>query len=436
MPKVALTIAGSDSCGGAGIQQDLKVFSALGVHGVSVITAITAQSPRGVRDIFPLPPSFVEKQIDVIMKDTSVESVKTGMLVSSDIAKIVREKLIEYGIENLVVDPVLVATTGNKLAVDDLKKELRKLMKLAKVSTPNEFEFRSIFDRDANKDSLMEISREIKALIVTKGDSNCEDLLLIDRKIKVLKPTKIFKGKFHGTGCAFSAAIAANLAKGLDIETSARKAKDFVENCLRRNFSIGPGLKLIDAAKIKLSETPEGEEENEIIEKLEKAVDSLLTLENFHKLIPEVGSNFVFAKRKAKSIEDVAGIAGRIIKVKNKAIVAGEITFGGSSHVARIVLQAMKFDPEIRSCINIRYSTKILDICRDLGLKITNFDRKDEPKNVKTMEWGTTAAIRKLGEVPDIIFDEGAKGKEAMIRILGKTPEEVLAKINRILKNI
>ena len=96
----------------------------------------------------------------------------------------------------------------------------------------------------------------------------------------------------------------------------------------------------------------------------------------------------------------------------------------------------MKFDPEIRSCINIRYSTKILDICRDLGLKITNFDRKDEPKNVKTMEWGTTAAIRKLGEVPDIIFDEGAKGKEAMIRILGKTPEEVLAKINRILKNI
>ncbi len=427
---IALTIAGSDSGGGAGIQADLKTFAAMGVHGTCVITSLTAQNTLAVNDIFDLPEEFIVAQFDAVHEDFDIKAAKTGMLSNAGIIKCVAKKIKTYPV---VVDPVMVAESGGKLLRDSAVETLKRvLFPKAKVVTPNipEAEILSgieIKGIDGMKEACQIISRRECSVVVKGGHLDATDVLYHEGKFYEFRAQKIGKS-VHGSGCAFASAIAAGLARGDDLNFAVSMAKTFITKAISTAYSPGRGTKVVNPLGKPLVRPGE----HPVIRELRRVVSDIETVD-FYKVTPEVGSNIAYALHDAKTLGDVAALDARIIKVKNQSVAIGDIVFGGSKHVATIVLAAMHFDREFRSAMNIKYREKTLAACEKLGFNISSFSRGDEPKKKSSMEWGTLHAIEKKGFVPDIIYDIGSVGKEPMIRILGKNPGEVFAKLERIL---
>jgi hydroxymethylpyrimidine/phosphomethylpyrimidine kinase len=246
----ALTIAGSDSGAGAGIQADLKTFAAHGVYGTSVITAITAQNTKGVTQILELSPELIAAQIDAVISDIGADALKTGMLANSKIIEIVAEKIREHRLTNLVVDPVMVAKSGDLLlrpeAIDTLKS---RLIPLATVVTPNLPEAEQLTGLQLTRSqAVKEAARRIVAMgarsVVIKGGHNkgpATDLFYDGKKFRELSAPRIRTANTHGTGCTFSAAIAANLAKGEKLESAVAHAKSYITQAIRKGFAVGAG---------------------------------------------------------------------------------------------------------------------------------------------------------------------------------------------------
>jgi hydroxymethylpyrimidine kinase/phosphomethylpyrimidine kinase len=248
---VALTIAGSDSGGGAGIQADLKTFAALGVHGTSAITAITAQNTMGVTDILELPPALVRAQIEAVVTDLGVQAAKTGMLSSAAIIEVVARTIADHDIRNLVVDPVMVAKGGAKLLRDDAVGALRtRLLPLAAVITPNLPEAEVLLGRRMRTlDDQKQAARELVALgaraAVVKGGhaagATSTDFYFDGSQMVELHAARIITANTHGSGCVFSAAIAAGLAKGADPIAAVREAKRFITEAIEHSLELGHG---------------------------------------------------------------------------------------------------------------------------------------------------------------------------------------------------
>ena len=247
---VALTIAGSDSGGGAGIQADLKTFAALGVHGTSAITAITAQNTIGVTGILELPTSLIRQQIDAVVDDIGVQAAKTGMLSSPEIIETVAGAIEQHGIEQLVVDPVMVAKGGAKLLRDEAVAALRgRLVPLAAVLTPNLPEASVLLGRlIATLDERRQAARDLVAMgaraAVVKGghaDGDVTDVFFDGTRLVELEGTRIATPNTHGSGCAFSAAITAFLARGADPLDAVREAKAFTTGAIAGALEIGHG---------------------------------------------------------------------------------------------------------------------------------------------------------------------------------------------------
>jgi hydroxymethylpyrimidine/phosphomethylpyrimidine kinase len=247
---VALTVAGSDSGGGAGIQADLKTFAALGVHGTSAITAITAQNTLTVDAIFELPVAIIVAQIDAVVGDLGVAAAKTGMLASSKIIEAVAASIERHRIEKLVVDPVMVAKGGAKLLRDDAIQALRtRLLPLAAIITPNLPEAEVILGRRIRTvDDRREAARDLVALgtraAVVKGGHAGDDVTDVywDGSAMVELPgVRVATQNTHGSGCVFSAAIAAGLAKGLEPLDAVREAKEFISAAIEQSLEIGHG---------------------------------------------------------------------------------------------------------------------------------------------------------------------------------------------------
>ncbi|HEX9363965.1 MAG TPA: bifunctional hydroxymethylpyrimidine kinase/phosphomethylpyrimidine kinase [Candidatus Dormibacteraeota bacterium] len=247
---VALTIAGSDSGGGAGIQADLKTFAALGVHGTSAITAITAQNTTGVTNILELPTGLIREQIAVVVQDLGVQAAKTGMLSSAAIIATVAETISDVGIHQLVVDPVMVAKGGAKLLRDDAVAALReRLVPLATVITPNLPEAEVLLDRKiASLDERRAAARDLVGLgarvAVVKGghaEGDAIDVFFDGIEIVELRAKRIPTANTHGSGCVFSAAIAANLAHGRDPLAAVHVAKEFITGAIANSLDIGQG---------------------------------------------------------------------------------------------------------------------------------------------------------------------------------------------------
>jgi hydroxymethylpyrimidine/phosphomethylpyrimidine kinase len=246
----ALTIAGSDSGGGAGIQADLKTFAALGVYGSSAITALTAQNTLGVQAVYPVDPVFVAQQIDSVMSDIGADAAKTGMLFSAAIIQTVAERVQRWNIRKLVVDPVMVAKSGDRLlqeeAIDALKQHL---LPRAYVITPNLGEASVLAGFEVNdKPAMQEAARAIHALgatiVVVKGGHlpDCADDLVYDgSEMRWLPAEHIDTPHTHGTGCTFSAAIAALLAKGYAPFEAIARAKEYLTDALRTAKAVGAG---------------------------------------------------------------------------------------------------------------------------------------------------------------------------------------------------
>ena len=248
--KTALTIAGSDSSGGAGIQADIKTMTANGVYAMSAITALTAQNTTGVQGIFEVSPDFLAQQLDSIFTDIRPDAVKIGMVSSTGLIEVIARKLREYHAENIVVDPVMVATSGAKLISDDAIAALKEhLLPLATVLTPNipETEVLSgmaVHTPDDMVAAAKAISEQYRCAVLCKGGhqlNDANDLFWRDGTSKWFNGKRIDNPNTHGTGCTLSSAIASNLAKGYDLDTSVQKAKAYISGALGAMLDLGRG---------------------------------------------------------------------------------------------------------------------------------------------------------------------------------------------------
>lgn len=246
----SLTIAGSDSSGGAGIQADIKTMTLNHVFAMSVITALTSQNTMGVTGILNVPKEFVEKQLDAVFSDIVPDSIKIGMVSNSEIIEAIATKLKQYKAKNIVVDPVMIATSGSNLLEEDSIKTLReKLFPLAKLITPNIFEAEVLSKIKINDKKTMliageKISKEYNCAVLVKGGhsiNDADDLLYCGGKHYWFYGKRIENKNTHGTGCTLSSAIAANLAKGFNLVTSIKRAKKYIEGALSYNLDLGQG---------------------------------------------------------------------------------------------------------------------------------------------------------------------------------------------------
>mgnify|MGYP000795749644 FL=1 len=248
--KTALTIAGSDSCGGAGIQADIKTMTANGVYAMSAITALTAQNTTGVTDILESTPHFLAEQLDAVFTDITPDAVKIGMVSSAELIETIAAKLKQYGAKHIVVDPVMVATSGSKLLRDDAVSALcANLLPMAEVLTPNIPEAEILADMPIKNAADMEkaaqtISEKYGCAVLCKGGhqiNDADDLLWRNGCGKWFRGRRIDNPNTHGTGCTLSSAIASNLAKGYDLDASVERAKAYISGCLSAMLDLGHG---------------------------------------------------------------------------------------------------------------------------------------------------------------------------------------------------
>jgi hydroxymethylpyrimidine kinase/phosphomethylpyrimidine kinase len=428
-----ITIAGSDSGGGAGIQADARTFAALGVYGASIVTAITAQNTLGVSEVYNVPAEIVVAQMSAVLSDIDVRCSKTGVLATAEIADAVVDTLSQYDVP-VVVDPVMEAEAGGRLTTEELKNVLTRLLPEAEVVTPNIREAEAISGVVIRSlDDMKRAAYEIytlgpKSVVVTGGHLSGTDVLY-DGDFELLHG-KLLKHGTHGAGCTFSAAVTAFLAKGHSISQSASLAKAFVTTAIKNSERIGSG----DGVVNQVAATFDMAERYLTLLDVDVGLRTIKTINS--DLIPERGSNLATAISRAKKFADVAAVKGRIMKVGKTIAPRGCVAFGASRNMARVVLTALRSDPTIKSAMSVRCSDEVFRACRELNLVIESFDRADEPEHVSAEEWGTARAIRsnvtRGRGVPDVIFGRGGIAKEPMAHVLGHSAQQVAETVVKI----
>jgi len=427
---VAITIGGSDSGGGAGIQADLKTFAALGVHGTTAITSVTAQNTYSVTAAEDLNPENIREQIKTVAEDLTIDAGKTGMLHTQEIIKVVSSEVSKYKFP-LVVDPVMVAKSGapllNPKALDALKKSL---LPKATVITPNKFEAEKLADmKIKNLKDAKFVARTIaemgpKAVVIKGGhleEEDAIDLLYHENDLKMFRAPRLDVKTTHGTGCVFSAAIAAGLAKKIDIPTTVENAKRIVTLGIKFGLNIGKGYGPVNPMAHLYRESSR----YHVLTILEESKALLEATPEVAILVPEVGMNIAMAIPYAESIDDVAAIEGRIVKTSRGVRAAGDPKFGCSSHLARYIIESIKLDEKKMAAINLKFSEEHLEVLKKWGLTLSFYDRRQEPEETKrtegmTITWGAKEAVKEVGKTPDVIYHRGDIGKEPMIVILGQ----------------
>ncbi len=429
-----LSIGGSDPSSGAGIQSDIKTFDLLNAHGLTVITAITGQNTSSFGMIEPVSQKILKNQLDSVMSDFKIDGIKIGMVYNSEIIKTIYRELKNKKIL-IILDPIIKSTTGGSLiektAISDFKKFL---IPLATVITPNKFEaeFLSKIKIDSKK-SLQKAAQKIQSMgtknVVITGleikNDRISDFILEEKNQYTLSGKKIPKIN-HGSGCNYSSSLLFSLASGNSLKKAVEFSKQFTYNSIKNAKSVGYG---IDITQIKGKDV--------IHTELTHAINKFIEIKNIYKNIPECQTNFVFSKKNPKSIKDILGISGRIVKTGNKITVAGDLSYGGSKHVATALITMNKKYPEIRSAINLKYNKETISKLRKGKLVISSYDRNAEPNDVKTKEgssvgWGVKYAIKNSEEPPDVIYHKGDFGKEPMIIIFAKTPTLIIEKISKV----
>ena len=421
-----LSIGGSDPSSGAGIQSDVKTFSNLDAYGFTAVTAITSQNTRKVTSIEPVSTKSLNAQLDSIFSDFHIDTIKIGMVYNSQIIKAVHSKIKNVKIP-IVVDPIIKSTTGaillKKNALHDYKK---MIIPLADIITPNKYEAKVLSGISNISKSAKKIqSMGARCVIITgatASNGKISDFILEGKKEYMISGKKIPITN-HGSGCNYSASIAVSLAKGIRIHSAVKIAKDYVYQSIKNSIEIGKGFSITHMNNLN------GKKE------LLDSINNFKQIKNIYKVIPECQTNFVFTKKNPKTIKDVLGISGRLVKSGKEIVTAGEIVYGGSQHVATAVIHVNKKFPEIRSCINIKYDTKIISKAKKSGFTILRYDRTNEPEKSKRREnssisWGILNSLKT--KLPDIIYHKGDVGKEPMILIFGKNPNDVMKKTSKI----
>jgi len=345
-----LSIGGSDPSSGAGIQSDIKTFSSFNVHCLTVITAITAQNTSSFGMIEPVSEQILKNQLQSVISDFKIDGIKIGMVYNSQIIKVLHQKLKKLKIP-IVVDPVLKSTTSGSLIENSAIKDFQKfIIPLATIITPNKFEAEILSKSKINtKNTPEKIARIIqkmgaKNVIITGIDikkNQISDFVLEKNINYFISGEKISKIN-HGSGCNYSAAIIFALAKNKSIKESAKFAKQITYNSIKNSKNLGKGIAITNIRGLDI-----------INSELSDAIDKFSEIKNIYKNIPECQTNFVYSKQKPKSTKDILGISGRIIKAGKSVMVAGDLTYGGSKHVATALLIMNKKYPQNCSAINL-----------------------------------------------------------------------------------
>ncbi len=425
--RSALTVAGSDSGGGAGIQADLKSFASAGVHGCSVLTCVTAQNTRRVESIYPLPVKQIESQMHAVLSDFDIKAAKTGMLYSASIVKTVAKTLRGHDFP-LLIDPVMIATVGDKLERRDFKSSLiHDLLPHARIVTPNLYEAGQLagFGISTVEDmwaAAKKISEFGPGAVLVKGGhlkGRLVDVLYDGGRYHEMTGYR-FPKDLHGSGCTLGASIAAYLAGGMSLMDAVKAGRRKVATGFLTSYRPGHGVEVINSHFVP--------DKHQVWREVTLAANELASFLPMD-LLPEVGVNIGYAIEGAQGPEDVCALTGRIYRLGTVLRVGGHADFGASRHIARVILAAMSANPGVRSAANLKYREKNLRRARQAKLRMGMFSRKEQPEGTSTMEWGTNQAIKEFGEVPDVVYDLGDVGKEAMMRVLGENPSNVLEKI-------
>jgi len=369
----------------------------------------------------------------LVLSDFKIDGIKIGMVYDSEIIKIIYQQLKKLKIP-IVVDPVIKSTTGGELLKKSAIKDYQKyIIPLATVITPNKYEAEILSKTKINSKSIPEkTAKAIQKMgaknvsitgIQTKGNK-ITDFILEKNKKYMISGDKISKIN-HGSGGNYASAILFSLAKNKSIKESFKFAKQYTHNSIKNAKKIGKGIVITDINKNDITEI-----------ELSESIQKFTKIKNIYKNIPECQTNFVYSKQKPKSTKEILGISGRIVKAGKKVIVAGDLEYGGSKHVATALLTVNKKFPQIQSAINIKYQNTTITKIKKLKFIVSKYDRNQEPINVKnkgsTIEWGIKSAIKNLKKSPDAIFHIGGFGKEPMIIIFGDTPKNILKKISKI----
>jgi len=419
--KICLTIAGSDCISGAGIQEDLKVFSALGVYGTSVVSVVTAQNTSTVSGVRVLDADIVEKQIDAAM-ELKPDEVKIGLLGSREVVDVVYHKMIEYSISP-VLDPVIKSTTGFDFMDDEAIKGLLKLAKISRIVTPNRFEAEILSGVTIrNFEDVKKAAKSIGNCVITDEGI---DLFYFNGRMEILRNDKL-PFNTHGSGCTFSSALTAYIAKGYSIENAVKNAKNFTYEAIKHSFFdtnlriLNPFHKLEMAALNK-----------DILD----ALKILNSCTNLDKICPEVGLNIAQAVNYDNSLEGIAEFSGRIVydNLSCKLVPVGEVSFGLKKHLSRALFSYMQHSKtNNRGLINIAFNKDVLEKLKK-NFKVSEFSREKLKEEKNTMETGVKEALKK-NPYADIICDAGGVGKEAMIRVFGIDAVDAANKILQAVK--
>ncbi|MDD1757404.1 MAG: bifunctional hydroxymethylpyrimidine kinase/phosphomethylpyrimidine kinase [Methanotrichaceae archaeon] len=432
MRPVVLTIGGSDSGGGAGIQADIKTFSILGCHGTCVITAITAQNTLGVQKIFDVAAEAVSDQLESIIDDFQVSFAKTGMLYSADIVRAVAKKLDDSSIP-IVLDPVIEAEAGGRLLRPEAIGTMKDLLiPQARVVTPNIFEasdltgihVRDLQSMEMAARAIIEMGAE--AVIVKGGHLNCTDLLMKGENVYLLRGQRV-KGGNHGVGCTFSAALMSYLAKGRSLKEAAEAAKDFAVQAISRSIDAGKGVAPVNPAGCLIEKA----ERFEVFSNVQSALKIIKEDPGFVRHVHEMGSNIGMAIPEAVSLSEVAALEGGLIRAGEKVHQSGCIKFGCEDNIPRIVLTIMRFDPRCRAAMNLSPDCSVA--CKRLKLNLVSLKGCENESNTSSMRLNIAEAIKMSGH-PYAIFDAIGLNEEPMLMVVGQSAIEVANVATRLFR--
>ncbi|CAI48364.1 phosphomethylpyrimidine kinase / phosphomethylpyrimidine phosphate kinase / thiamine-phosphate synthase [Natronomonas pharaonis DSM 2160] len=429
---VVLTIAGSDSGGGAGIQADLKTIEATGGFGTSAVTAVTAQNTTGVASSHVLPVEELAAQIEAVTDDFDVRAVKTGMLATTEVVETVTQRVADLSCP-VVVDPVMVAATGDRLLTEAAESAYEDLLAAATLATPNADEAAVLTGSEPEDEAEARAAgQEIIALgadaALVKGGhmpgDAVTDVLVADSGTEVFSHPRIDTDATHGSGCTLSAAIATHLASGAPLSTAVERGVDFMERAVRYHHSVGSG----PGAVHHLVDLRDDAVRDTVAESVQDAVDRLVA-EDVSPAIPQVGMNVVAATPYAETTADIAAVEGRLTRAVSGVARGRGVRFGASSHVARFLLAAREHRPDLAAAANCRFDATVESALERLDWTVAEYDRDAEPESAEsTMQWAATEVFAD-GADPVAIIDRGDVGKEPMMKIVATSPETVVSQL-------
>jgi len=424
---VALTVAGSDSGGGAGIQADLKTMEAVGAFGTSVVTAVTAQNTASVESTHVLPTEEIEAQLDAVLADFELGAAKTGMLATTEVIELVAERAPE--LQPLVVDPVMVAASGDRLLASEAEDAYEALVAESTLVTPNADEAAVLTDTEPTDEAG---AREAGEALVAMGadaalvkgghlDTGGEvvDTLVTADGVERFSHPRVDTDATHGSGCTLASAVAAEMALGTDRRTAVARATDLLERAVRYGHAVGKRGAVNHLAVVR-----EHAERDPTAQAVAGVVAALVR-EDAAALVPEVGLNVAGATPFAEATDEVAAVEGRITRTPDGIRPNRGVRFGASSHVARFLLSVREHDPAVRFCLNARFDEEVESAMERLDWTVAEFDRSSEPdpESGGTMGWGAARALETVEETPHAVVDRGAVGKEPMARLLAADAE-------------